>query len=305
MRGIIVLGLALSLVASAALADKTAYLDLARRGWNYELRRTMVGRDLSIPVVINGRHLAGSELCLVGEAPHPQSLQTLDAFRQLLERVHGTPLPMRIVGKTAQDCEAERTVVLRLYSGDPPNRGLSEDLGWLSEIYGLGLPKGRNYAATSPAMAQTFFGRRGQATHIMVKQPPPYTTGPLETAFYRSILIEELFQAFTFGMDVMLFDRSLGFRSKLQETPVNLSRLPWGSRRFMQALLRSNPAALCTFDVFMLHAVADSPVAQTTDPAFLEFIDSHFEHLTDLTEATLAESALAAIIDPLCQGAEN
>ena len=41
-------------------ADKASYLQLARQGWSYQLRTTMLGRDLSIPVDINGKRLSGA-----------------------------------------------------------------------------------------------------------------------------------------------------------------------------------------------------------------------------------------------------
>lgn len=280
--------------------DKQAFLDLARRGWNYQLRTTMIGRDLSIPVRINGRDLAGAALCLVGDAPHPNSLAVLNAFRALVEHSYGKPMPMRYAGDHARGCGVGHTVILRLYSGYPPNRDLTADLQWMNQQYQLGLPRGRDYAANSPAMAQTFFGRRGQSTHIMVKQPRPITLGRLERAFYKSILIEELFQSFTFGMDVMLFDRRAGFLSKLQETPNNLYRLSWDSRAFMKALVASNPGALCTFDLFMLHAVGRATVDQTVNTQFLDYIDTDYDDLLALAEDTLADPRFAAIVDGSC-----
>ena len=290
----------LTLLATPLSADRADYVDLARKGWNYELRTTMVGRDLSIPVHINGRDLAGASLCLVGEAPHPASLEIIDAFRKLAEHVFTKPLTMRYAGVSASACGSGRTVILRLYSGLPPNRALSADLQWMNGIYDLGLRAGSDFAATSPAIAQTFFGRRGQGTHIMVKQPALTELGPLEAIFYKSILIEELFQSFSFGMDILLFDRAAAFRSKLQETPVNLYHLSWESHAFMRNLVTSNPSGLCPFDVFMLHAVAEAPVDQTVDPAFIDYIDDHFDDLLARADATLADGRFASIIDRDC-----
>lgn len=289
-----------------AFADREAYLDLARQGWSYELRTTMIGRDLSIPVHIHGRDFAGASLCLVGEPPHAASLKTIDAFRGLVRHVYGKPLTMRYAGADARACGSGRVVVLRLYSGHPPNRALSVDLNWMNETYQLGLPPGRFFAAASPAVAQTFFGRRGQGTHIMVKQAGAAEDGALEAAFYRSILVEELFQSFTFGMDILLFDRAAAFQSKLQEVPLNLAALDWNSRDFMRALLRTNPEGLCAFDIFMLHAVAESPVDQTIEPAFIEFIDRDYERLLAEAAATMAEPRFAPILAPGCrQAAED
>lgn len=288
-------------VVTPAAADRAAYVDLARRGWNYELRTTMLGRDLSIPVNIHGRDLAGATLCVVGEEPHPNSLAVINAFRDLELHVFGKPLTMRYAGQDASGCGSGRTVILRLYSGHPPNRALSSDLNWMNQTYLLGLPERSFYAASSPAMAQTFFGRRGQGTHIMVKQPGRTRPGQLEAAFYKSILVEELFQSFTFGMDILLFDRAAAFQSKLQETPLNLHRFSWESSDFMRALLNSNPKGLCTFDVFMMHAVAETPVDQTTHPGFIDYIDREYDMLLARAAETMADGRFATIMAPGCQ----
>ncbi|MEL6523534.1 MAG: hypothetical protein AAFQ66_21345, partial [Pseudomonadota bacterium] len=216
------------LLAIPAMAGKDEFVDLADRGWNYQLRTTMLGRDLSIPVRISGQTLAGAALCIVGDPPAPSTRAVLNTFRDLAAHIFGKQIPMRYAGPTSDLCGAGRTVVLRLYSGLPPNKALSDDLNRMSETYGLGLPPGRFYVANSPAMAQTFFGRHGQPTHIMVAQPRGPTT-ILEALFYKSILIEELYQSFTFGMDVLVFERDAAFLSKLQEFPVNPQRMAWTS----------------------------------------------------------------------------
>ncbi len=303
MQRILLAWLMIWALVQSAYAEKAAWLDLARRGWSYELRTTMIGRDLSIPVHINGRDLAGAALCLVGERPHAQSLEVIEAFRALMHHSFGKPLPMRYAGTDATLCGSGRTVILRLYSGFPPNRALSRDLAWLNGVHQLGLPVGREYAATSPAMAQTFFGRRGQGTHIMVQQPAHMRPSRIEVAFYKSILIEELFQAFSFGMDILQFDREAAFVSKLQELPLNLQRLPWNSHEFMRALLWSNPGGLCAFDVFMLHAVAQSPVDQTVEPQFIAFIEAHFDQLEAQMQATMADVRFAPILSQSCERA--
>ncbi|SEL71637.1 hypothetical protein SAMN05444413_11461 [Roseivivax marinus] len=286
----------------AADSKQDAFLDLARRGWVYELRTTMVGRDLSIPVSINGRDLAGASLCLVGERPREATREVLTAFRALMYEAHGKPVPMRFAGPTARLCGAGRVVVLRLFSNRPPNAALTDDLTWMNAVHQLGLPQGRVYAAASPAMAQTFFGRRGSGTHIMVKQPGSDSLSPLERDFYRSILIEELYQSFTFGMDILHLDRSAPYLSKLEEFPVDLTRMPWDSRAFMRGLLGSNPRGLCEFDVFMLHAVATSDVAQTTEAAFLDDIRRRWPELIERTAASMADARFAPILDADCRG---
>jgi len=281
-------------------AERRDYIDMARQGWSYELRTTMIGRDLSIPVRIHGRQMAGAALCVVGEKPHAETQAVLDAFRQLISTTYGKPMPMRYAGRDAVGCGSGRVVVLRLYSGRPPNRALTNDFAWMNRAYDLGLPAGRDYAAMSPAMAQTFFGRLGQVTHIMVKQPGLTRLGGLERTFYRSILIEELFQSFTFGMDVLQFDTRAQFLSKLQERPVNLARLPWSSQAFMRAMLGANPSGLCRFDIFMLHAVAKAPMAETNTPDFIQYIDSHYDSLRVLGDASFADPRFANILDPVC-----
>jgi len=290
--------------APAGADDKARYLDLAKSGWIYELRTTMLGRDLSIPVRINGRDLSGAALCLVGDPPNGQTTAVLDAFRALAHHVFGKPLPMRYAGPDASGCGPGRTVMLRLYSGFPPNAAFTRDMAWLDTSYGLGLPRGGLLAVGSPAFAQTFFGRLGTATHLMVQQaePDPASTA-LEEAYFRSILVEELFQSFTFGMDVLLFSREPVFLSKLQEIPLNLRRLEWGSPAFMSTLLRTNPRALCAFDVFMMHAVAEAPVEQTNDPAFLDFIDARFDRLDAMAADTFADPRFAEILAPDCAAA--
>lgn len=290
----------LLLTALPSLADRDRYVDLARQGWNYELRTTMVGRDMSIPIQINGRTLAGAGICMVGDPPHSQSTAILNAFSALMEHVYSTPLPLNYAGNDASKCGAESPVVLRLYSGYPPNTGLTLDLSWLNDRYDLGLPDQRFYAAPSPAMGQTFFGRQGQGTHLMVKQPAHRSTSPLETAFYRSILIEELYQSFTFGMDLLHFDDTVPFLSKLEETPLNIQRLPWGSKPFMRSLVNSNPSGLCLFDIFMLHAIAEAPVEETVDPDFIAYVEDQYTMLLDMAQTTAADPVFAPLIVEGC-----
>ena len=94
----------LGLAIGPALADKAQYLDMARRGWSYELRSTMVGRDMSIPVHINGRDLKGAQICLVGEPPTEGSRAVLDAFLTLLEHVHTVSAPLHEAGADISAC---------------------------------------------------------------------------------------------------------------------------------------------------------------------------------------------------------
>lgn len=297
--------IAVLLSAKLAHAGKNDYLNIVRQGWGYELRTTVVRRNTAIPVHINGRDLAGASLCLIGERPHAQTLIVLNAFRDLLKHSYGAAVPMRFAGPSAESCGSGRTVVIRLYSGYPPNREFSSDLEWMNKVHLLDLPVGRKYLVTTPGMAQTFFGRRGQGTHIIVLQPAHQHLNPLEAAFHKSILIEELFQSFTFGMDILVLDRTSAFLSKLQEIPFNLHRLPWKSHEFMRAFLRSNPGGLCAFDVFMLHAVSRAPVDQTTDPGFLDYIDHRYDHLWQITDKTLQDPSFSILFDDRCTKAGN
>lgn len=293
------------MLTGPALADRGAYIALARKGWLYELRTTMLGRDLSIPVHINGRDLSGASLCLVGDEPTPETLEVIDSFRGLARHVFGKPIPMRYAGPSARNCGSGRMVVLRLYSGAPPNRALSDDIDRMNEVYDFGLPAGRFYAATSPAMAQTFFGRRGKGTHIMVKQRGNRPPGDMERTFYSSILVEELFQAFTFGMDIIQFDRAAPFTSKLQEIPMDLRHFAWDSEPFMKFMLRTNPPGLCEFDIFMMHAVASAPVDQTNTEAFIAYIDGQFDALLTAARDTMADPAYRPILAQECAVTRN
>ncbi|WP_246107445.1 hypothetical protein [Puniceibacterium confluentis] len=287
--------------AAPSPADRAAFLKLAKKGWVYELRTAIWKSDPLIPpIVINGRDLAGASLCVVGELPHPQTQAVLNTFRALMAEVFGKPLPLRYAGQGLEFCGTGRSVYLRLYSERPPHVAFNEDLRRMDEVFRFGLPSGREQFVASPAQAQTFFGRRGRTTHVMVMQPPPGETTELEAAFYASILIEELYQSFSFGMDILHFDREAAFLSKLEEFPVNLRHLPWGSAGYMQALLGSNPAGLCQFDVFMLHALAQAPVERTNSDAFLEFINSDFDRLEAVSDATLANPNYAPILDGAC-----
>ena len=276
-------------------------LDLARKGWVYELRETMLGRDLSIPVRIHPDVNRGATLCLLGEPPTPQSRQVIDAFLRLLRDSFGTA-PDVVEARTIDGCDTDRPVALRLYSGRPPNDALTADLTWLSARHGLGLPRGRRFLAVSPAQGQTFFGPRGAVTHIMVQQSSGRDRSPLADTFFRSILIEELYQSFTFGMDILHFDPSVPWASKLEENPTLLRNMPWDSDRFRMGLLASNPVGLCPFDLMMLAALADAPVETSTDPALLDHIAARFDALTARVAEQLDDPRNASILDASCTG---
>ncbi len=289
-------------LATSTPDERGAFIALAKKGWVYELRTAMWKHDpLVPPIVINGRDLSGASLCVVGEKPHPRTSAVLDTFRALMADVFGKPLPLRYAGPGIAQCGTGRIVYIRLYSDRPPHVDFNTDLRHMDRVYAFGLPKGRDQAVLSPAQAQTFFGRHGRATHVLVKQPAPGRTTPLEDTFYASILIEELYQTFTFGMDILHFDRNETFLSKLEEFPVNLRNLPWGSAGYMEGLLQSNPSGLCRFDVFMLHALAEAPVERTNSDEFLDFISADFDNIEAETTKMMSNPDYAEILDAGCR----
>lgn len=298
--------LVLSLIAfgsgpALAAEDHDTFLEFARRGWYYELRSAMWRRTPDMPpIVIHGRALSGAALCIIGEPPHPATAEILKTFSDLMLDVSGKPVPMRHAGPDLDQCGTRRTVYLRLYSGARPHREYNRDIRRLNAIYGLGFRKGRNHTLLSPGQAQTFFGQRGQVTHIAIKQPDVATPTALQERFFSSILVEELYQSFTFGMDILHFDPKVAFVSKLEEIPANLMMSDWDSEAYMEGILRSNPDGLCLFDVFMLHAVATAPVERTNDQEFLDFIAGNFAILMGRTERSWRRLAGNRIIDPTC-----
>jgi hypothetical protein len=282
------------------VAQEAEWLDMARRGWSYELRETMVGRDLSIPVQISGRALARSDICVVGEAPRPETRAILDAFTALLGHVHAHT-PRLIAADGAQDCPETAQVLLRLRSGTGPETGITRDIAWMEARFALGLPPRHDWTATAPAMVQTFFGRRGAVTHILVEQAAG-AGNATDARYFRSILIEEMFQAFTFGMDILHLDARTPYLSKLEERPLRMVRRPLpGTPEYRRALLASNPPALCPFDILMLHAVAEAPVTETNGPDFVAFIKAEFADLRARAEATMQDARFAPLLDPACR----
>ncbi|KAF0674692.1 hypothetical protein PMES_03075 [Profundibacterium mesophilum KAUST100406-0324] len=287
---------------AAAQADggKTAVLELARKGWVYELRSSMMRpvRGRALPR-IDARSLRGARLCLLGEAPHPVTLDVIEQFSALLELTFGQPLRLDDAVDPA-GCAGE-PVVLRLFSDRSPDIAYNSDLERLDTEFAIGLPRRRRHFVATPAQAQTFFGELGQATHILVMQPEVETEpADLTLQFHVSILIEELYQAFTFGMDVLLFDRTRKPISKLQEYPLHLRGLSWRSDAYMAGLLSSNPRGLCAFDVLMLHALGESDLERTNSSELIVYIDENYTRLTERMRETLALPSLSTILDPDC-----
>ncbi|WP_299846705.1 hypothetical protein [uncultured Roseovarius sp.] len=308
MRKILRCAIVFLLIAASgaqAHADRDQFLELARKGWVYQLRSAMTRPGVTPPVIrINSQDMAGAALCIVGEPPHPQTRRVLDAFSGLVAEIFNKPMPMRFGGTDLAACGTGRIVYLRLYSGLIPHRAFNNDLRRIDRVFDIGLPHDREQFILSPAQAQTFFGRNGRATHLLVKQPLLVPLSQLEQRFFASILIEELYQSFTFGIDILHFDRNSAFVSKLEEFPINLRHIPWDSPIFMQGLLQSNPAGLCRFDVFMLHALALAPVEQTNTEAFLQFIEGRFDDLMLRAEGTIAQADHAPILDQHCRTSE-
>ena len=288
--------------ATGALADSDRYLEFAKRGWVYELRSAMFRRTAD-PVVLHGRTMAGSTICLVGEPPHPQTAAALARFGELMQETYGAPVPVRYGGPDLRDCldgDLGRTVYLRLFSGRAPDAAFGADMRALDAVYGIGFRPDQVHWLVSPGQAQTFFGMQGRATHVSLKQPATGTPSEVERRFYTSILIEELYQTFTFGMDILHFDAEVPFVSKLEEIPRDLRRLDWQSEAYMREMLATNPPGLCPFDVFMLHAVGAAPVERTNGAAFLDFIEASFDTLLRRTEASLARLGGSPLLDPSC-----
>lgn len=300
-----ILALVLGLTGSPATATtepgRSSVLNLARQGWVYTLRSSMMRRPggTAMPV-ISARSLRGARLCLLGEDPHPVTREVLNRFSELMERTSGVPLQIDDA-IDPEDCNGQR-VVLRLFSRRSPHQEYNEDLNRLDRSFAIGLPRRRRHLVASPAQAQTFFGRRGQATHILIMQPmADRDLTEVARLFYTSILIEELYQAFTFGMDVILFDRETPPMSKLQESPVSLRGLPWRSDAFMRGLLSSNPTGLCAFDILMLHALGESNLERTNSDALLRYLNDNYGRLSEAMRETVAMSDFAPLLDPACR----
>ncbi len=277
------------------------FLQIAEKGWVFDYRSSRFRHDPGAPpVLFNGKTVATGGVCLFGDPPHPISKATLKVFSDLLRDVFGRRKTISFVGGEITDCPARQRVYIRLYHGLPSGRLYNADLRYLDDMFEIGLPRHHEEPIFSPAQANGFFGRNGAATHMMIMQPGMAEVTPLEHAFYASILIEELFQVFTFGMDILKFDRETPFYSKLQEYPTYLRHVAWDSERFMQGLLRSNPKGLCGFDVFMLHALATTTLATTNTSDFLDHIRSNFDALLARANSTLSEPSYGTLLDPDC-----
>ena len=290
-----------ALAQSASPPSREDYFALARQGWVYEVRTTRHQRAIrSTPVLFNSTEAALGTICVFGAPPHAQSERILRIFSDLLSDIYGHRLAITYASGDITNCPARQRLYLRLYSGTAPERRFNADLQYLDREFGIGFPRGWSEPVRSPGQVNGFFGRRGATSHLLINQPPAGDLTELQQKFHASLLIEELFQAISFGSDILKFERATPFLSKLQEIPVNLRALPWASETFMSGLLTSTPGALCSFDVFMLHALAGANLRNTNSPALLGFIKTHFEQLRHQTLQTLSNPAYASVLDGEC-----
>lgn len=281
--------------------ERAAYLALAKRGWVYDLNNRRMRRDPSQPPIrFDSTAVARGPVCLFGDPPHPLSTAIVGAFDHLLHRVFGAAHDVATVPGPITGCPPRQRIYLRFYDGAAPAGPLNDDMRQLDEMFGIGFPTGWVEPIRGPGQTNGFFGSRGAAAHLLVAQPAPGRATPLEHEYFASILIEELFQAVTYGADILKFDRAAPFLSKLQEVPVNLRAFGWTSARYMEGIVASNPSGLCGFDVFMLHALAEAELADSNSADLLTSIDAGFDGLRAQTLATLADPQVAPLLDADC-----
>jgi hypothetical protein len=277
------------------------FLTLARPGWVYEVRTARHQRETgAAEVQFNSTEAALGPICVFGDQPHAQSARILHIFSDLLSDIYGHRLAITYAPGDINNCPRRQRLYLRLYSGAAPDQRFNADLQHLDREFDIGFPRGWSEPVRSPGQVNGFFGRRGATAHLLINQPPVGDLSALQRKYHASLLIEELFQAISFGSDILKFERATPFLSKLQEIPVNLRTLPWASESFMAGLLTSTPGALCSFDVFMLHALAGANLRNTNSPALLGFIETHFEQLRNQTLQTLANPGYASVLDSGC-----
>lgn len=287
---------------SVAAPTQTDFLGLARQGWVFELRSSVMRRAPDMPMIrTDSREVASGALCVLGDAPSPIAADILRRFLSMTDQIYGTRRHLSRGVRSVKECGIGHRVYLRFYNGLPPQFMYNRDLRLLDAYFDIGLPRDRDQLVQSPAQATTYFARRGPVSYLLIKQPPDRPLNALEDRFYRSILIEELYQVFTFGMDILVFDRNGAFTSKLQEFPVNLRNFAWTDPRFMEGLVNSNPNGLCAFDVFMMHALAATDEPSANSEAFLAFIEEDFDDLLRRAQKTLADPQFTVLTDPDCR----
>lgn len=287
--------------AETTVPTRSQYLAVAKQGWVFDFRSSLMRRDADLPPVrFDGREPSLGPVCVFGDAAHPASRAVLVQFERLLQQAFARQAPISFVDGGIAECPPQQRVYLHLYDIQAGYGALDFDLRYLDRQFDFDLSKTRRETIRSPAQGLGFFGREGNVAHLMIRQSEHETPSALERDFYRSILVEELFQVFSFGVDILKFDRDTPFLSKLQEHPAHLMRRDWNSADYMRRLLDSNPRGLCAFDVFMLHAIAGMPVDSTNSQAFLAHLNAQFDILVDRTRATLADPELALLFDQTC-----
>jgi hypothetical protein len=294
-------------LAPAALAHpptRDDYTSLVRLGWGYELRGSFRRRAAAGigPVTEAARALSRSGLCVIGEQPHALAAATVESFAELLEIVFGPPEGAEAVtlAEGPDGCGAVRRY-LRLHSRPGAGDAMRRDLITLDAMHGLDLPRGWQARLVSPGQAVTLFGPAGPVSHVLVRQPPPGAAASrTELALLRSILLEELFQSVSFGLDVPRFDPRVPALSKIEERPVRIGRRGWETPEVMAELLRATPRALCGFDVFILHALAEAGDGAQTPADLPSVVESRFDSLLAAAARTLALPAVAVLLDPAC-----
>ncbi|MEO1140666.1 MAG: hypothetical protein AAFW87_14565 [Pseudomonadota bacterium] len=277
-------------------------LKLVKRGWVYEIHTSRVRRPPDLPEVeFNSPEVALGPVCVIGDAPHPQTRTVIDRFVELLAEIYGRQVPVSYQGGNIGDCKGLHRTYIRLYSGRPPYGRFNADIRELDKAFDIRFPKNWREPILSPAQTNGFFGRNGATAHLLISQPSVAAPTKLQLAFHSSILIEELFQAVTFGADILKFERGTPFYSKLQEFPSNLRYLSWQSDAFMTGILRSNPNGLCGFDVLMLHTLAGANLRNSNTPELLTYLKAELDALLAKTEATMDDDRFAGMLDKGCR----
>lgn len=283
--------------------DRATFLELARKGWVFEIRKTMWRPDPDRPPIqINARDLTGRALCLIGEPLHPTTAATLRAYLHLHKLAFGQGLTQAGPYALASDCPEDTVLYLRLYSSREPREMMGRDLKLLDQRHEIGFSRSWIPRLSAPAQAQSYFGRRGNVSHLVILQPRRnQQLTPLQTRYFRSLLLEELYQSTTYGLDVLHVDRTAPFLSKLEEYPANLLGLRWLSEPFMQGMLASNSGDLCAFDLFMLTALAATTQSTTHQAAFLDELRAGFDTTLARARDLAADPVVAGLLSPDCQ----
>ncbi len=300
LRFLTIILLLLASVLPAASADKAELIALAERGWKYEYRGSFRRGLPKLPAShLLAKTMAKRDVCLLGEEPHPLIDEIITDFRVLLGGIYGEIGQLGTRAPTVLDCPETASVFIRLYTRRLPDIAFNRDLQDLNVKFAIGMT-GQAQAILSPAQAVTFFGKKGKATHIILLQPHRLKMSPLQIRFYRSLLIEELYQTYSFGIDIFKAEPGGPFMSKLQEGFVNLQGQRWLSKTYMEGLLSSNPDGLCAFDAMMLHAIGAVPETVDTSAGFIDYVSENFEQLREAAQNTFEGEETSGLFDPEC-----